>query len=80
MSPSTAQPVTIEVDDTHRVSGLLMMPPQARACFVLAHGERSWTQYTVHSTQSTVHGTQHTAHSTAAARSIGQHRQAPQKM
>ena len=38
MSPSTAQPVTIEVDDTHRVSGLLIMPPQARACFVLAHG------------------------------------------
>ena len=38
MSPSTAQPVTIEVDDTHRVSGLLLMPSQARACFVLAHG------------------------------------------
>ena len=38
MSPSTAQPVTIDVDDAHRVSGLLLMPPQAQACFVLAHG------------------------------------------
>lgn len=38
MNPSTAQPVTVDVDDTHRVSGLLLMPPQARACFVLAHG------------------------------------------
>ena len=37
MSPSTAQPV-IDVDDAHRVSGLLLMPPRAHACFVLAHG------------------------------------------
>jgi predicted alpha/beta-hydrolase family hydrolase len=38
MSPSTAQPVTIGTDDAHRVSGLLLVPPQARACYVLAHG------------------------------------------
>ena len=38
MSPSTAQLVTIEVNDAHRVSGLLLMPPDAHACFVLAHG------------------------------------------
>ena len=38
MSPSAARPVTIEVDDTHRVSGLLLMPPRACPCFVLAHG------------------------------------------
>ena len=25
-------------DDAHRVSGLLLAPPQARACYVLAHG------------------------------------------
>ena len=33
-----AEPVTIVVDDTHRVSGLLLAPPRARACYVLAHG------------------------------------------
>ena len=38
MSSGTAQPVSISVDETHRVSGLLQMPPQARACYVLAHG------------------------------------------
>ena len=38
MSPSTAQPVIIDVDDADRVSGLLLMPPRAHACFVLAHG------------------------------------------
>lgn len=32
------QPVTIAVDDTQRVSGLLQAPPEARACYVLAHG------------------------------------------
>jgi predicted alpha/beta-hydrolase family hydrolase len=31
-------PVTIAVDDTHRVSGLLSAPAKARACYVLAHG------------------------------------------
>lgn len=32
------QPVTIAVDDTQRVSGLLQTPPTARACYVMAHG------------------------------------------
>jgi len=30
--------VTISIDDAHRVSGLLQAPPNARACYVLAHG------------------------------------------
>jgi uncharacterized protein len=33
-----ADPITIEVDDTHRVSGLLQRPEHAFACCVLAHG------------------------------------------
>ena len=32
------QPATITVDDTHHVSGLLQAPPEARACYVMAHG------------------------------------------
>jgi len=32
------QPATITVDDTQRVSGLLQTPPEARACYVMAHG------------------------------------------
>lgn len=36
--PSDARSVTITVTDTVRVSGLLAAPPQARACYVLAHG------------------------------------------
>jgi predicted alpha/beta-hydrolase family hydrolase len=36
--PSAPQPVTIAVGETTRVSGLLQVPPQARACYVLAHG------------------------------------------
>src|SRR5689334_14478879 len=34
----TTESITIEIDDTQRVSGLLMLPPGARACYVLAHG------------------------------------------
>jgi uncharacterized protein len=34
----TPKPVTIAVDETHRVSGLLQTPRGARACYVLAHG------------------------------------------
>ena len=30
--------MTIAVDDTQRVSGLLQAPQDARACYVLAHG------------------------------------------
>ena len=30
--------MTVTVDQTHRVSGLFRNPPEARACYVLAHG------------------------------------------
>src|SRR5438093_2373983 len=32
------QTVSITIDDAHRVSGLLQASPNARACYVLAHG------------------------------------------
>src|SRR5256885_12163472 len=35
---TSPQPVTIRVDDAQRVSGLLQIPREARACYVLAHG------------------------------------------
>src|SRR5712691_2025397 len=38
MNHSDVEPVTIRVDDAHSVSGLLLAPPRARACYVLAHG------------------------------------------
>ena len=38
MQSATARKVTIKVDDTRSVSGLLQAPGRARACFVLAHG------------------------------------------
>ena len=38
MTSGNLQPVTISVDKTQRVSGLLLAPPTARACYVLAHG------------------------------------------
>src|SRR3954449_10090446 len=38
VSSAPAQPVTVRIDDAHHVSGLLLVPPQARACYVLAHG------------------------------------------
>jgi len=38
MSASDAAPVTIAISGTLRVSGLLQLPSQARACYVLAHG------------------------------------------
>ena len=38
MSFSEAEPITVTVDGTVRVSGLLQTPRQTRACFVLAHG------------------------------------------
>src|SRR5512132_351225 len=34
----TPRPVKIMVDETHRVSGLMQVPRNARACYVLAHG------------------------------------------
>jgi predicted alpha/beta-hydrolase family hydrolase len=38
MTFDRVQPVTISVDDEHSVSALLLAPPRARACYVLAHG------------------------------------------
>lgn len=38
MRAAGTQDVTITVDSTRRVSGLLLRPPEARACYVLAHG------------------------------------------
>jgi predicted alpha/beta-hydrolase family hydrolase len=35
---TTSQPVTIAVDDVQSVSGLLLAPGGARACYVMAHG------------------------------------------
>ena len=32
------RPISIAVNQAVRVSGLLQTPPQARACYVLAHG------------------------------------------
>ena len=36
--PADAQQFTLAVDATHRVSALLIEPPRAFACYVLAHG------------------------------------------
>src|ERR1700687_4395055 len=38
MSSARAEPITIAGDHDIHVSGLLQPPPQARACYVLAHG------------------------------------------
>jgi hypothetical protein len=38
MNRSDVESVTLRVDDAHTVSGLLLAPSQARACYVLAHG------------------------------------------
>src|SRR5262252_10313394 len=38
MNRSDVASVTITVDSAHSVSGLLLAPPSARACYVLAHG------------------------------------------
>jgi predicted alpha/beta-hydrolase family hydrolase len=38
MTSGSLQSVTISVDDEHSVSALLLAPPKARACYVLAHG------------------------------------------
>ena len=35
---ASAEPLTIELNNAQRVSGLLMVPPGARTCYVLAHG------------------------------------------
>jgi uncharacterized protein len=38
MSIPAAQPISITVNDSTRVSALLQTPPRPRACYVLAHG------------------------------------------
>ncbi len=38
MKAAAAQPLRIEISPTASVSGLLIRPPQARACYVFAHG------------------------------------------
>ena len=38
MSSSIAKPISVTVSDTVRVSGLLLNPSYARACYILAHG------------------------------------------
>jgi predicted alpha/beta-hydrolase family hydrolase len=38
MADADAQRLTLTVDEKRRVSGLLLAPPRARACYVLAHG------------------------------------------
>ncbi len=38
MSAASAQPVTIALDDVTQVSGLWQATPDARACYVFAHG------------------------------------------
>ena len=38
MKSTDPQPVTITLNDAQRVSGLLQVPPEARAGYVLAHG------------------------------------------
>ena len=41
----TPAPHLITVDATHRVSALLLLPPAARACFVMAHGAGAGMQH-----------------------------------
>jgi len=36
--PTNAEPITIAIDSADQVSGLLIAPPRASACYVLAHG------------------------------------------
>jgi uncharacterized protein len=38
LKAAAAQPLRIEISPTASVSGLLIRPPQARACYVFAHG------------------------------------------
>ena len=38
MTSASLQHVTIAIDDVQRVSGLLVLPPMARACYVVGHG------------------------------------------
>ena len=41
MTSLTAHLVTLDADEPHHLSGLLLVPPRAIACYVLAHGAGS---------------------------------------
>jgi predicted alpha/beta-hydrolase family hydrolase len=45
MQASVAEPLTIEVDGTNRVSGLIQRPVPPIACFVFAHGAGAGMQH-----------------------------------
>ncbi len=45
MSTNAVQSVSLRVDDSHTVSGLYLHPPQATACYVLAHGAGAGMQH-----------------------------------
>ncbi len=45
MKATTAKPVTIEVNTTTRVSGLLQRPAKPVACFIFAHGAGAGMQH-----------------------------------
>ena len=45
-SASIAERLTLAVDETHRVSALLQLPPAATTCFVLAHGAGAGMDHT----------------------------------
>ena len=45
MSPASSSPLTIEVDAERRVSALLDLPREAKACLVLAHGAGAGMQH-----------------------------------
>jgi uncharacterized protein len=36
--PAAAESLTVAIDDQHRISGILSMPPGSRACYVMGHG------------------------------------------
>jgi uncharacterized protein len=38
VTASASQKIMLAIDDAHCISGLLRLPPRARACYVLAHG------------------------------------------
>ena len=45
MSAAGVRPISIAVTDAVRISGLLQTPPNARACYVLAHGAGAGMDY-----------------------------------
>ena len=45
MNTLDTKPITLEVNQTTRVSGLLSSPPEPQACFVVAHGAGAGMQH-----------------------------------